>query len=71
MEADKRLAIWSKSTAACSSGMQEAQYYVGNPLLNLYVVQVLVISITQKKVKITKQECNPFSPYQAHRKPRT
>lgn len=51
-------------TAACMLGMKEAQHcYIGNSFLNLYVMQVLVISITQKKVKITKQEHNPFSPY--------
>lgn len=53
------------------SGMQGAQYYyAGNPLLNLYVVQVLVISIMQKKGKI-KQEYNPFSPYQEYKESRT
>lgn len=58
-------------TAARMSGMQGAQYYyVGNPLLNLYVVQVLVISIMQKKGKI-KQEYNPFSPYQEYKESRT
>lgn len=55
-------------TVAHMSGMQKAQHcYIENSFLNLYVMQVLVISITQKKVKITKQEHNPFSPYQAYR----
>lgn len=54
-------------TEACMSEMQKAKYYyVGNPLLNVYVVQFLVISSTQKKVKITRQRCNPFRLYQEY-----